>query len=98
MRGGGVRRPHSLWSASHPPTPLADATVEAPLKYTVVVEWSREDACFVAVAPELPGCMSHGESYGEAIETIQEAMDLWTETARALGRDIPQPRGHLLSV
>ncbi len=37
------------------------------LKYETIIYCSEEDQVFVAKAPELPGCMSHGESYEVAL-------------------------------
>lgn len=67
-----------------------------PHKYELIVFWSREDAAFVVDVPELPGCMAHGATPAEAVARAQEAIDLWLETARELGRDIPEPKGRRL--
>ena len=47
---------------------------------------------FVAVAPELPGCRSDGETPQEALANIYDAIACWIEAAQDLGRPIPQPR------
>ena len=60
-------------------------------KYGVVIQWSIEDDVFVAEAPELPGCMAHGDTREKALASITTAMDLWVETAQELGRPIPTP-------
>ena len=60
-------------------------------KHQVVVTWSDEDDLFVAEAPELPGCMAHGDTREEALASITGAMDLWVETAQELGRSVPTP-------
>jgi len=65
-------------------------------KYEIIIFWSDEDAAFLADVPELPGCMAHGSSHAEALENAQEAISLWLETARELGRTIPQPKGRRL--
>ena len=44
---------------------------------------------FLAKVPRLPGCMSDGETYEEAMENIQDAIKCWIETAKGLGRVIP---------
>lgn len=62
-------------------------------RYEIVIRWSDEDETFVAEAPELPGCMAHGDSPATALERCQEAIDLWLDTARELGRPIPEPKG-----
>ena len=60
-------------------------------KHKVVIHWSTEDIVFVAEAPELPGCLAHGDTREEALASIIEAIDLWIDTARELGRPIPTP-------
>ena len=61
------------------------------LKYEVVIFWSDEDDLFVTFAPELPGCMAHGETREEALENIQEVMGNWVDIARETGRPLPEP-------
>lgn len=65
------------------------------IKYEVIVYWSNEDDCFISEMPELPGCMSDGKTYEEAIKNIGEVAKMWLETAKELGRDIPSPKGKL---
>ena len=65
-------------------------------RYELIVYWSAEDAAFVVDVPELPGCMAHGPTPAEAVEAAQEAIALWIETARELGRSVPEPKGRRL--
>jgi len=65
-------------------------------RYEIILYWSEEDQVFIAEVPELPGCMAHGETQNDAFQNIQEAMSLWLDTARKLGRAIPEPRGRLM--
>ena len=46
---------------------------------------------YIAVAPELPGCMSDGETPEEALRNGYDAAAAWLETARLTGRAIPAP-------
>jgi DNA-binding phage protein len=39
----------------------------------------------------LPGCVSHGSTYTEAAKNIQEAMELWLESAKKHNDPIPEP-------
>jgi predicted RNase H-like HicB family nuclease len=64
-------------------------------KYEMIVYWSEEDKAFIVEVPELPGCAADGATYGEAAENSQQVIREWIETARDLGRPIPQPRGRL---
>ena len=65
-------------------------------KYEIIIWWSIEDDSYIAEVPELPGCNAHGETYEEAIREIQEAMELWIDSAREFGHAIPEPKGRLM--
>jgi predicted RNase H-like HicB family nuclease len=47
---------------------------------------------YVAEVPELPGCMSDGETPEEALANAYDAAEAWLSTARELGREIPVPQ------
>jgi len=65
--------------------------------YAVVIEpLSEEDGGgFLATVPDLPGCMSDGETREEAARNVEDAIACWLEEARAVGRTIPEARGTL---
>lgn len=65
-------------------------------KYEIILYWSDEDQVFVAEVPELPGCMTHGETQEVALANSQEAIQLWVETAVEFGDPVPQPNGRRL--
>jgi len=65
-------------------------------KYEIILYWSNEDRVFVAEVPELPGCMAHGDTQEAALRNINEAMQLWIDTAREFGDPVPQPKGERL--
>lgn len=65
-------------------------------KYELIIYWSDEDAGFLVEVPELPGCMADGATYLEAVANVETVIAEWIETAQALGRPIPTPRGRLL--
>jgi predicted RNase H-like HicB family nuclease len=64
-------------------------------RYELIIYWSKDDSSFVVEVPELPGCMADGQTYAEAVANAEEIIDEWIETARKLGRPIPEPRGRL---
>lgn len=64
-------------------------------KYNIVIYWSNEDESFIAEVPELAGCMADGSTYEEAIKNIEIIIGEWIETAKAIGREIPEPKGKL---
>ncbi|MDN5327245.1 MAG: hypothetical protein PWP41_1941 [Moorella sp. (in: firmicutes)] len=65
-------------------------------KYEIIIHWSEEDQRYIAEVPELPGCMADGETYEEAVRNAQIVISEWIETAKSLGRNIPEPRGKLM--
>lgn len=65
-------------------------------KYEVILYWSNSDGVFVAEVPELAGCMAHGPTHEAALENVNEAIELWVETAREFGDPIPEPKGERL--
>jgi predicted RNase H-like HicB family nuclease len=60
-------------------------------KYQVTIRWSPEDKAFIAEATELPGCMADGATRQEALENLNVVIEEWIETAKQLGRAIPEP-------
>lgn len=63
------------------------------LDYPVLIEplGPEDGGGFLATVPDLPGCMSDGESPEEALSNVQAAIAEWMEEARGLGRSIPPP-------
>jgi len=66
------------------------------IRYEMIVYWSDEDEAFIVQVPELPGCMADGTTYQEAIANAEVIVQEWIETARELGRPIPEPKGRLV--
>ncbi len=62
--------------------------------YPVVIEPlpQSEGGGYLALVPDLPGCMSDGATRPEAASNIQDAIAAWIDEARALGRPVPEPR------
>lgn len=66
------------------------------IKYELIIYWSNDDQSFIVEVPELPGCMADGETYEQAVINAKDVIEEWIETARELGRPIPEPRGRLM--
>lgn len=64
-------------------------------KYEVIIYWSKDDQAFIAEVPELPGCAADGATYQEALANVETIIQEWIETAKDLGRPIPEPKGRL---
>ena len=65
-------------------------------KYEIILYWSDEDGAFIAEVPELPGCLADGATRQEALANAEIVISEWLETARELGRPVPEPKGRLL--
>ena len=65
-------------------------------RYEIIIYWSKDDGSFVAEVPELPGCMADGNTYQEALSNAEVIIQEWLDTARELGRTIPEPKGRLV--
>ena len=64
-------------------------------KYEIILYWSNEDDAFIAEVPELAGCAADGTTRQEALANVEVIIAEWMETARELGRSIPEPKGRL---
>ena len=66
------------------------------IRYEMIVYWSEEDHAFIVEVPELAGCMADGATYQTAIANAEQIVQEWLDTARELGRPIPEPKGRLV--
>ena len=62
-------------------------------KYEIIIYWSNEDQLFIAEVPKLLGCVTHGDSHAAALESANEAIQLWIDTAEEFSDLIPKPKG-----
>ena len=62
-------------------------------EYRVVIDpLAPEDGGgYLATVPDLPGCMSDGETREAAAHNVMDAIAAWIDEARRLGRDVPSP-------
>ena len=60
--------------------------------YHINLFWSDEDRCWIADAPDLRYCSSHGDTPTEALANIEEAIEGWLEVARDAGQPVPEAR------
>jgi antitoxin HicB len=70
--------------------------MNAPGAYKIVIEplSDADGGGFLATVPELPGCMSDGETRAEALANVEDAIATWIHAARKMGRAIPEARLH----
>lgn len=63
------------------------------LNYTIAIQWSQEDNCFVVFLPEFKNEMqpiTHGETYEEALKNAQEVLELIFEEYQEDGKPLPE--------
>jgi predicted RNase H-like HicB family nuclease len=67
------------------------------LDFPIIIEplTDEEGGGFVAIVPDLPGCMSDGLTAEAALASVGDAITAWIDEAKALGRPIPTPSRHL---
>lgn len=62
------------------------------LKYTVVLE-QEEDGGFVVTVPALPGCVTQGDTRGEALANVREAIEAYIQELDSAGEPAPREIG-----
>ncbi|MEH2023668.1 type II toxin-antitoxin system HicB family antitoxin [Nostoc sp.] len=63
------------------------------MKYTIVIQWSDEDECFVVSFPEGGEfCQTHGDTYEEAFKNAQEVLEMLIESSLADDQPLPEPK------
>ena len=60
------------------------------MDYVVVIERAN-DGSFSAYVPDLPGCVSSGDTEDEVRTMIKEAVELHIDSLRSHGEPIPPP-------
>lgn len=63
--------------------------------FTVRPLAAEEGGGYLVEFPDLPGCISDGETVDEAITNSMEAKAEWLAAAKELGRQIPEAGGQL---
>lgn len=61
--------------------------------YPVVLRPLSEDdgGGWIAIVPDLPGCMADGSSASDALNNAEGAIEEWKAAAKGMGRAIPDP-------
>ena len=61
---------------------MAKRIKEKIYQYTAIFEPDEETGGYTVTIPSLPGCISEGETFEEALKNIQEAASLYLEVMR----------------
>jgi antitoxin HicB len=71
---------------------MGRANVSAPAyRIEIMPLPADEGGGYVAWVPDLPGCMSDGDSPAEALKNVEQAIGEWIEEAKRQGTPIPAP-------
>ena len=57
-------------------------------RYLVVIEWSGEN--YSAYSPDVPGCVTVGDTVEETLENMQEALTGHLQVMAEYGEEIPE--------
>jgi len=63
------------------------------MKYTIIIQWSQKDNCFVVFLPEFKNEMqpiTHCETYEEALKNGKEVLELIVEEYQEDGKPLPE--------
>jgi predicted RNase H-like HicB family nuclease len=47
------------------------------MHYSMVIQWEPQGRVYVVTVPELPGCVTHGNTYEEAARQGMDTIDTW---------------------
>lgn len=61
------------------------------LNYSMVIQWSKKDNCFVVTLPEWGElCHTYGDTYEEALRNAKEVLQLLVNSSMEEGTSLPQ--------
>jgi predicted RNase H-like HicB family nuclease len=61
-------------------------------QYSMNILWDAQDNIYVGSVSELPGCMTHGKTYEEAVKQGQDAIESRVMAALADNEPVAPPR------
>lgn len=59
-------------------------------RYSIIIQWSQKDSCFVASLPEWNNVNTHGESYERALDNAQKVLASLVESSLSQGQSLPE--------
>lgn len=61
------------------------------LHYSMVIQWSKKDNCFVVTLPEWGElCHTYGDTYEEALRNAKEVLNLMINSSKEEGASLPE--------
>ena len=72
---------------------MANLETTERVRYAVQLQQLAEEegGGWLAEVPDLPGCISDGDSPEEAVKNVEDALRSWIATAEEFGDPIPEP-------
>lgn len=74
---------------------MSDKLSKKILKYTVIFEPAEEGGYVVSV-PALPGCITEGDTFEEAVEMVKDAMKGYLSVLKKEGLEIPKEKDDIV--
>lgn len=65
------------------------------LEYTAIFE-PVEEGGYVVTVPALPGCISQGDTFEEAVTMIKDAMQGYLAVMNETGKEIPEEKSDVI--
>jgi len=66
-------------------------------QYTAIFEPDKKSGGFTATIPALPGCISEGETFEEALRNIEEAASLYLEVMLKKNTEVYKEEGVVIA-
>ena len=61
------------------------------LNYSMVIQWSKKDSCYVVTLPEWGElCQTYGDTYEEALKNAKEVLQLMVDSSVEEGSSLPE--------
>jgi predicted RNase H-like HicB family nuclease len=71
---------------------MRNVTMNSNLKYSILIQWSDKDECYLVGLPDFPGqnWRTHGDTYTEAAANGVEVLELLLEDYQLSGEPPPK--------
>jgi len=64
------------------------------MKIAYYARITKQDGGYLVEFPDLPGCLTEGDTINDAVRNAKEALSGWLYAAVKAGDEIPEPKGH----
>lgn len=60
--------------------------------YSIVIQWSTQNNCFIASLPEWKNCNAKGKTYEEALDNARKAISFLVKSSVSEGKPLPETK------